>query len=165
MKSSCNCVVCFGLLLVAGGGFLLIYFTPYLFDEGAWISLFGGDDTMLMVGISGIVVLVGFLVIFFGFLETKKWNRVVSIAKSQNQISLTELGIKSGIPASKVSSIIYDAIGSGELSGTIEGETFTKSAPSVGTMSGAAKVLVICPYCGAKTEQGLPKCQKCGASL
>ena len=28
-----------------------------------------------------------------------------------------------------------------------------------------AKVLVICPYCGAKNEQGILKCQKCGADL
>ena len=28
-----------------------------------------------------------------------------------------------------------------------------------------AKVFVICPYCGAKTEQGITKCQKCGADL
>lgn len=28
-----------------------------------------------------------------------------------------------------------------------------------------AKVFVICPYCGAKTEQGIMKCQNCGADL
>ncbi len=28
-----------------------------------------------------------------------------------------------------------------------------------------AKVLIICPYCGSKTEQGITKCQKCGADL
>ncbi|MCK4566900.1 MAG: hypothetical protein KAU48_06290 [Candidatus Thorarchaeota archaeon] len=27
------------------------------------------------------------------------------------------------------------------------------------------KVLVICPYCGAKTEQGIGKCQNCQADL
>ena len=27
------------------------------------------------------------------------------------------------------------------------------------------KVLIICPYCGAKTEQGLLKCQNCKADL
>ncbi len=27
------------------------------------------------------------------------------------------------------------------------------------------KVLIICPFCGAKTEQGLTKCQNCGADL
>lgn len=28
-----------------------------------------------------------------------------------------------------------------------------------------AKVLIICPYCGAKNEQGILKCQKCKADL
>ena len=28
-----------------------------------------------------------------------------------------------------------------------------------------AKVLVICPYCGGKTEQGITRCDKCGADL
>ncbi|TET07953.1 MAG: hypothetical protein E3J86_11700 [Candidatus Thorarchaeota archaeon] len=28
-----------------------------------------------------------------------------------------------------------------------------------------AKVLVICPYCGAKTEQGITRCEKCGGDL
>lgn len=27
------------------------------------------------------------------------------------------------------------------------------------------KVLIICPFCGGKTEQGLLSCQKCGAQL
>ncbi len=27
------------------------------------------------------------------------------------------------------------------------------------------KVLVICPYCGTKNEQGVPKCVKCGGEL
>lgn len=27
------------------------------------------------------------------------------------------------------------------------------------------RVLIICPYCGAKTEQGIMKCQNCGADL
>jgi hypothetical protein len=27
------------------------------------------------------------------------------------------------------------------------------------------KVLIVCPFCGGKTEQGVAKCQKCGADL
>jgi ribosomal protein L40E len=27
------------------------------------------------------------------------------------------------------------------------------------------RVLVICPFCGAKNEQGAPKCANCGAQL
>jgi hypothetical protein len=29
----------------------------------------------------------------------------------------------------------------------------------------SAKVLIVCRFCGAKTEQGLTMCQKCGAEL
>ncbi len=29
----------------------------------------------------------------------------------------------------------------------------------------AARVFIICPFCGGKTEQGLTRCQKCGADL
>ncbi|MEM2143612.1 MAG: hypothetical protein QXS20_04795 [Candidatus Thorarchaeota archaeon] len=29
----------------------------------------------------------------------------------------------------------------------------------------ASKVLVVCPYCGAKSEQGITRCEKCGAPL
>ena len=29
----------------------------------------------------------------------------------------------------------------------------------------SAKVLIVCPFCGGKTEQGLLTCQKCGAQL
>lgn len=28
-----------------------------------------------------------------------------------------------------------------------------------------AKVLIVCPYCGTKTEQGIINCQSCGAKL
>jgi len=27
------------------------------------------------------------------------------------------------------------------------------------------RVLVVCPYCGAKNEQGITKCQSCGADI
>jgi len=29
----------------------------------------------------------------------------------------------------------------------------------------STKVLIVCPFCGGKTEQGLLTCQKCGADL
>ncbi|MFW9918545.1 MAG: hypothetical protein ACFFED_03030 [Candidatus Thorarchaeota archaeon] len=165
MKSSCNCVVCLGFLLIAGGGIAALYAAPLLFQENAWLSLFGGDDTLLVLLVGIVVAIVGLSLVYSGFASAKNWNRVVAIAKSQNQITLKEISVKSGIPIDKVSGIVYDAIGSGELSGTIQGDTFNNSRPAAMTHATEAKVLVICPYCGAKTEQGLAKCQKCGASL
>jgi hypothetical protein len=42
---------------------------------------------------------------------------------------------------------------------------FAYKMGTTGRSTGKAIVLVICPYCGAKTEQGREKCQKCGANL
>ena len=47
--------------------------------------------------------------------------------------------------------------GPGPPAGTVE-------RPSPVSTVGA-KILVICPYCGAKTEQGILECQNCGADL
>ncbi len=41
----------------------------------------------------------------------------------------------------------------------------TKTPAPFATNTQAMKVLVICPYCGAKTEQGIDKCQNCRADL
>jgi len=66
----------------------------------------------------------------------------------------------------------HDSISMIEL--RMEGDTFVRSAPSTTTYSAPTtttrereivKVLVICPYCGAKTEQGIGKCQNCQADL
>lgn len=45
------------------------------------------------------------------------------------------------------------------------GTIIFKHRKKIETISKDAKVLVICPYCGSKTEQGITKCQKCGADL
>ena len=79
-------------------------------------------------------------------------------------ISINEISQKTGLPEDVVSSILYDAIGKGQLSGRMDGTTFKRSGPVTG-VSPDAKVLVICPYCGAKTEQGLSKCSKCSADI
>ena len=67
------------------------------------------------------------------------------------------------------------AIGKGRLKGHMEGDVFVRDSgvsathyttPSTTTREReVVKVLVICPYCGAKTEQGLSKCQNCQADL
>jgi len=87
---------------------------------------------------------------------------------------MTELSNKTGASVKLVSEIVYDAIGKGQLSGRMEGDTFVRSvstgttyaAPSTTTREREiVKVLVICPYCGAKTEQGIGKCSNCKADL
>ena len=77
---------------------------------------------------------------------------------------MSEIGKATGVSPEKTRNIIYEGIASGDLSGTIEGDTFSRGQPTA-TTTETTKVLVICPYCGAKTEQGLTKCQKCGADI
>lgn len=66
--------------------------------------------------------------------------------------------------ASRVYGFLHKLISRGALSGTIEDDEFVRAHPAIRAIAPAA-VLVICPYCGAKTEQGLQNCQKCGADL
>ena len=101
-------------------------------------------------------------------------SQIVGIASAHESITITELSSKTGASVKLTSEIVYDAIGKGQLSGRMEGDTFVRSAPSSSSYSAPStttrereivKVLVICPYCGAKTEQGLSKCSNCQADL
>jgi len=101
-------------------------------------------------------------------------SQVIGIASAHDRITITELSSRTGASVKLASEIVYDAIGKGTLSGRMEGDTFVRSAPSTTSYATPSthtrerevvKVLVICPYCGAKTEQGLSKCQNCQADL
>jgi hypothetical protein len=91
---------------------------------------------------------------------------VIGVAAAHESITITEISQKTGLSKEIVSKTVYDAIGKGQLAGRMDGDTFKKTAPSTTAVTApGATVLVICPYCGAKTEQGLAKCQKCGADI
>jgi len=101
-------------------------------------------------------------------------SQVVGVVSAHDSISIDEISKTTGYSADTIRKIVYDAIGKGELHGRMEGSTFIRSAPSAPAYETpgattkekeAVKVLVICPYCGAKTEQGISKCQKCHADL
>lgn len=96
--------------------------------------------------------------------QSKVTSKVVGVARAHERITIDELARLSGLPVDEVSSVLYDAIGTGKLSGRMEGSTFIRSA-GVTAGAGEAKVLVICRFCGAKTEQGKSKCDNCGADL
>jgi hypothetical protein len=49
--------------------------------------------------------------------------------------------------------------------GLISAVLVKRSMDGAKKVASDAKVLIICPYCGSKTEQGITKCQKCGADL
>ncbi len=100
-------------------------------------------------------------------------SQVIGVASSHDKISIDEISGITGLDVKVVRESIYDAIGTGRLRGKIEGDTFvraaattTYAAPTTTTREREiVKVLVICPYCGAKTEQGIGKCQNCQADL
>jgi hypothetical protein len=100
-------------------------------------------------------------------MQSSKTSRssVIGIAAAHDSISIDEISQKTGLSTTVVSSILYDAIGKRQLTGRMDGSTFKRSGPTPSAGPPDAKVFVICPYCGAKTEQGLSKCQKCGADL
>lgn len=153
MKSAFNCFTCLGILFFLGGGFLVA------------AGLMGGWG-MVASGIGGVILFIGLFLIFLQFRIAGRWNKVVGIIKSHESITIQEASGKSGVSLNKINDIIYQAISSGDLTGTMKGDTFSRTK-TVGATSTAdsAKVLVLCPYCGSKTEQGLPNCQKCGADL
>lgn len=113
-----------------------------------------------------VLLIIALSLIIISFRSASKWNKVVGIVKSHESITIQEAAGKSGINPEKVRNIIYEGIASDDLSGTMEGDTFSRAKIAVVTgATDSAKALVLCPYCAAKTEQGLPNCQKCGADL
>ena len=153
MKSAFNCFTCLGFLLFFGGGFLVA------------AGLMGGWGP-ITAGIGAVVLFIGLLLIFLQFKIAGRWNKVVGVIKSHEKISIQDASGMSGVAPDKVRNIIYEAIASGDLSGTLDGGTFSRVKGTVSTTTTETpRVLVVCPFCGAKTEQGLAKCQKCGADL
>jgi len=136
-----------------------------LFAIEAAMRLGGADSTILMIAGIGLVIL-SFILCPCLWFQTgnRSSSNVIGIAAAHESISINEISQKTGLSTAVVSSVIYDAIGKGKLSGQMVGDTFKRTGPAVG-VSPDAKVLVICPYCGAKTEQGLAKCVKCGADI
>lgn len=101
-------------------------------------------------------------------------SQVIGVASAHESITISELSQRAGVTEKHARDIVYDAIGKRQLIGKMEGDTFVKSAAATPSYTAptsttkereVVKVLVICPYCGAKTEQGIGKCQNCQADL
>jgi hypothetical protein len=176
-------LIVLGLLLFISG-----YITPVVSESknglaigliltlGAVILVLGlfVDYTMLIAGLSiSILMTIAWPIICCQGSQGIK-SQVIGVASAHDSISMIELSSKTGASVKLSSEIVYDAIGKGKLSGRMEGGTFVRSAPSTTSYSTPTtttrereivKVLVICPYCGAKTEQGIGKCQNCQADL
>ena len=144
-----------------------------------FVMLAGGITTMIMsegemwaVALAIFVIsLVFFILAFRRRSEVSTATRVVGIARSHERVTMEELANITRLPVDKVRDALYSAIASGMIHGTIEGNSYVRSAPQTGASRTSTrereivKVLVICPYCGSKTEQGLSKCQNCQADL
>ena len=134
---------------------------------------FAGEDIGPPVAIGGVIVALISMFMWACFCSQGKGSvrtKILGIASGHESISVSEIGSEAEIEEEMVKEILYDALGKKEIYGRIEGETFIRTAPPTTTYTapaaaGTVKVLVICPYCGAKTEQGLTKCQKCSADL
>ena len=101
-------------------------------------------------------------------------SQVVSVVSAHDNISVDEISKITGYSKPIIKHNVFDAIGKSELLGRMEDDTFIRSAPSAPAYKAPStttkekegvKVLIICPHCGAKTEQGISKCQKCQADL
>ena len=134
--------------------------------EGAWRA-FGEQEAsspLLFIGL-GLVALSFLLCPCLCMQGTRRAAAsIIGVAAAHESITISDIAKRTGASESVVSSALYDAIGKGKLSGQMVGDTFKRTGPAT-RVAPDAKILVICPYCGAKTEQGLAKCQKCNADL
>ncbi|MFW9847587.1 MAG: hypothetical protein ACFFF4_00500 [Candidatus Thorarchaeota archaeon] len=179
-----------GFLLIIGGVIFLItgYITPsvaqskegvilaYIMIFASIIAIIGSFDisalwplTLGGAGLIGVTFLAWPCFCCQG--SQKNRAKIIGVASAHDSITLHEISQRTGLSVEVVRDTIYDALGKGELVGKMEGPTFIRGRPTTTTHTDTTrerevvKVLVICPYCGAKTEQGLSKCQNCGADL
>lgn len=106
--------------------------------------------------------------------KSKNRDKIVGIANAHDSITMYDLSQRTGLSVDVVRDTVYDALAKSQLFGKMEGDTFIRGRPAA-MPSGApstttkereiVKVLVVCPFCGAKNEQGTPKCHNCSASL
>ncbi len=136
-----------------------------MFALETYMRMNDADTTPLMIAsfaLTGLVFIVCPLLCMQT--ENRLKDKVIGVVSAHDRISMTDLGKRTGLHEDVVSSIVYNAIGKGKLQGRMDGDIFKREGKAT-AVSHDAKVLVICPYCGAKTEQGLSKCQKCGADI
>ncbi len=113
MKSVLTGITYLGVILVLGGGFLVVAGL-----SGEWI---------VFTSIIGAVVLfIGLLLILVQYKISAGWNKVVDIISTHEQITIQEASGLSGLLPEGIRSIIFEAIELGDLTGTFDGETFSK---------------------------------------
>ncbi|TFG32885.1 hypothetical protein EU527_09130 [Candidatus Thorarchaeota archaeon] len=114
MRSAFNGLSCLGLMFILGGGFLVL--------AG---PIFGWS--MIGTWIGAVELFIGLILVIEEVIFTRRWNRMVGIIRTHDNITLQEAVAKTGAAPDKVGSIIYEAISLGELSGRFDGETYSQS--------------------------------------
>ncbi len=148
----------------------------YLMIVASTLAIIGAFDpaSLWMLALIGVVLTVLAVFMWPCFCcsgKTKNRDRVIGVANAHDSIAMNDLSQITGISVNIVRDIIYDAIGTGQLSGKMEGDTFVRGKPALAAPvtitkeREVVKILVVCPFCGAKNEQGTPKCHNCKASL
>lgn len=104
--------------------------------------------------------------------KSKNRDKVIGVASAHDSVSIYEVSKRTGLSPDVVRDILYEGIRKHELAGKMEGDLFIRGRPVTTTYAEPTtrereivKVLVVCPYCGAKNEQGVPKCHNCKADL
>jgi len=165
MKKMTYLLILIGLVMLAFGSMYLIF---------AGINLINESDIYARLILGIILTVPGLLLTITQIRSGILWNRIIKVAGSHREISLEQIAAKTNVSLHKTRSILFDAITSGVIGATIEDDVLRHAAasPSSGVTTPSKqekviteRVLVICPFCGAKTEQGLSKCQNCQADL
>ena len=166
MKNRWNCISCVGgLLLLIGIGMAGLFAVAWWYILNV-LQQSVGDTPLQLVTAGAVMAFIGAICLYFQFSRVSKWNSLVRYTKAQGEVTMEQAGEKVGVSPERAKDIIYEAVQSGDLSGTIRGNVFTRGQPAViERISEQTKVLVVCPACGAKNEQGLTSCQNCGASI
>ena len=169
MKNIWNCLSCLGgLLLLFGAGMAAIFTAAYFYILYMLGQTFddGGAQVISLITSGAVIAIIGAAIMSFQFSRARKWNKLVRFAKTKGEITIQEAAEEVGVSPEKARAIIIEAAGEGELSGTIRGDVFTRGQPAVITRTEESTiVLVVCPYCGAKNQQGMPRCHNCDSAI
>jgi hypothetical protein len=164
------------------------YNNPYGYYTGLRIASAVG--TVILLGAGIFVLWLGRVKLppIIQFREQR--GKILKLARTHDTITIEDISARTGIPLLRVNDILHLYIAKGKLPGSMEGHTYVR-VPGMSVESGPAPIsatervpepkqqpvfqtvperesldgYVICPYCSAKTQAGLPKCQNCGAEL
>jgi predicted RNA-binding Zn-ribbon protein involved in translation (DUF1610 family) len=178
MKRSTYAIVCFGFfLLVIGGVFLLgaisnLNYASYIqeqINEGSsWYDQSDIDNVLsyfyFCLGISASTIFVGFLLSFMSIRSDRRWTRVVAIASAHEQLTLEEISKQANLPLAKTRSILYSAIASKAVVGSLKDDVFYRAGRYIEPRQAAVEKTVL--EREVMVTRKVPEtCFKCGASI